>query len=107
MEADFSWGDGLGEVEAVPSIWGLGVPLSTIVLRLCGWGMVVLTIGLRSCVTRGGVHALHWNMLSWLGLGCSRVLCGLRLRRVRRVVSGGFMLGFVCGEVAWAVGGGS
>ena len=107
MEADCSWGGGLEEVGAVPSTWELGVPFSTIVLRLWGWNMVVSTVGLRSCVAGGGVHALHWNMLSWLGLGSSRLLCDLRLRRVGRVVSGGFMLGFMCGEVAWVGGGGS
>jgi len=103
MEADFSCGGGLGKVEAVPSIWGLGMPLWTIVLRLLGWGMVVSTVGLRSCVVGGGIYALHWNMLSWLRLGCSRVLCGLRFRRVGRVVSGGFMSSFVCRGVEGVV----
>ena len=66
--------------------------------------MLVSAVGLRLSVAGGGIHALHWNMLSWLELGRSRVLCGFRLRRAERVVSGGCMLGIVCGKV---VGGGS
>ena len=69
--------------------------------------MVVSAVRLRPCVAGGGIHALHWNMLSWLEFGCFRVLRGLRLRWVGRVVSGGCMLGFVRGEIAWVVGGGS
>ena len=55
----------------------------------------------------GGIHALHWNMLRLLEHGCSRVLRGLRLRRVGRVVNDGCMLGFFRAEVAWVVGDGS
>ena len=58
----------------------------------------------------GGIPALHWNMLSWLELGYSRVLRGLRLRRVGRAVNGGCMLVFFFVErlhVLWVVSGGS
>ncbi len=104
MQAGFSCGGGLGDVGSVPSIWRLGVPLSTMVLRLWGWVMLVSVIGLRLSVVGGGIHTLHWNMLSCLELGWSQVLCGFRLRRVGRLVSGDCMLGVVCGK---AVGGGS
>ncbi len=74
------------------------MPLSTMVLRLWGWvNMLLSAVGLF--VAGGGIHALHWNMSSCLELGCSRVLCGFRLRRAGRVVSGGCMLGIVCGKV--------
>ena len=58
-----------------------------------------------------GFHALHWNMLSWLGF-CIRVLRGFLFGWVERVVAGRFMPwlgravvergggGWVCGMVA-------
>ena len=86
---------------------GIGRALVDYSVEATGMGVVVSAERVRPCVSGGGIHALHWNMLSWLELGCSRGLRGLRIRRAGRAVSGGCTLGFVRGDVACVVGGGS
>ena len=54
---------------------------------------------LRPCVVGAGIHALHWNILSWLKLKCSHLLHGLGLWRAGRAVNGGCMLGFCGGRL--------
>ena len=57
------------------------------------WVLVVVSevVCLRTWVVGEGIHAMHWNMLSWFGF-CTKVLRGFISGRVVRVVIGGFML---------------
>ena len=70
-------------------------------------GILLSAVVLRPCVVGAGIHALYWNMLSLLELGCSRVLLGLHLRQIGRAVNGVCMLSYLRAEVAWVVGLGS
>ena len=67
---------------------------------LGGVGFVSVCVGpevssmdemLRACAVGDGFHALHWNMLSWLGFGHSACLCLAVVCLIRDVIGG---LGF-------------
>ena len=75
-----------------------------------GLGVVIEVVWSRACTDGEGFHALHWNMLSWLG-ACIMVLRGLFFGWAERVVAWGFtswlgqavvergIVGLVCGVV--------
>ena len=68
---------GLGGFGSVSGIWGLG--------------MVLMVVGLITWAVGDGIHALHWNMLSWFGW-CTKFLRGFLLGWVVRAAVGGCML---------------
>ena len=92
----------------------------------CGWGMFGVSVGRgvdgygsvlgveslgvsmvglvpRACMVGDGFHALHWNMLSWVGC-CIGVFRGFHFGWVVRDVVGGLILWLGRFGVGWVLG---
>ena len=64
-----------------------------VVLVCVGPDVSCVVVVLGVCAVCRGFHALHWNMLSWLGCWTSGFLCLADLSLLRGEV-GGLILGF-------------
>ena len=76
----------------VLSVW-VGLGRGGVVLVCVGLDVSCVVVMLGVCAVGRGFHALHWNMLSWLGCGTSGFLCLVFVNLLRGEV-GGLILGF-------------